>query len=92
MSDPFADLPRGHFKAIYADPPWAYKTYSGDAIPARASRNGLATAHYQTMPIAEALARAESADPALKLDRSHNLAKQRAEREFARLFDEWVKG
>lgn len=53
MSDPFADLPRGHFKAIYADPPWAYKTYSGDAIPARASRNGLATAHYQTMPIAD---------------------------------------
>lgn len=48
---PFADLPQGHFKAIYADPPWAYKTHSGDAIPARASRNGLATAHYQTMPI-----------------------------------------
>jgi len=51
MSDPFANLPKGHFGAIYADPPWAYKTYSGDAIPARASRNGLATAHYQTMPI-----------------------------------------
>ena len=48
-----ADLPQGHFGAIYADPPWAYKTYSGDAIPARASRNGLATAHYQTMPIQE---------------------------------------
>jgi N6-adenosine-specific RNA methylase IME4 len=30
-----------------------FKTYSGDAIPARASRNGLATAHYQTMPIQE---------------------------------------
>lgn len=53
MSDPFADLPKGHFGAIYADPPWAYKTYSGDAIPARASRNGLATAHYQTMPIGD---------------------------------------
>jgi len=38
-----------------------------------------------------ALARAESADPALKLDRAHNLAKQRAEKEFSRLFDEWVK-
>lgn len=53
MSDIFANLPRNHFGAILADPPWAYKTYSGDAIPARASRNGLATAHYQTMPIRE---------------------------------------
>jgi N6-adenosine-specific RNA methylase IME4 len=26
MSDPFADLPRGHFKAIYADPPWNFVT------------------------------------------------------------------
>lgn len=26
MSDPFANLPRGHFKAIYADPPWAFIT------------------------------------------------------------------
>jgi N6-adenosine-specific RNA methylase IME4 len=43
------DLPRGHFGAIYADPPWAYKTWSGDSLPARAS--GVADAHYQTMPI-----------------------------------------
>lgn len=50
---PFDNLPRGGFAAIYADPPWAYKTYSGDAIPARASRNGLATAHYKTMPISD---------------------------------------
>lgn len=47
----FDDLPRNHFGAILADPPWAYKAYSGDTIPSRASRNGLATAHYQTMPI-----------------------------------------
>jgi N6-adenosine-specific RNA methylase IME4 len=53
VSGPFANLPKGHFGAIYADPPWAYKTYSGDAIPARASRNGLAQAHYQTMPISD---------------------------------------
>lgn len=39
-----------------------------------------------------ALVRAETADPALKLDRAHNLAKQRAEKEFGRLFDEWVNG
>jgi N6-adenosine-specific RNA methylase IME4 len=24
--DPFAGLPKGHFKAIYADPPWAFIT------------------------------------------------------------------
>jgi N6-adenosine-specific RNA methylase IME4 len=47
--DAFNGLPRRHFGAILADPPWAYKTYSGDAIPARAARNGLATAHYSTM-------------------------------------------
>lgn len=29
------DLPRNHFGAILADPPWAFKTYSGDAVPAR---------------------------------------------------------
>jgi N6-adenosine-specific RNA methylase IME4 len=30
VSEPFAELPRGHFKAIYADPPWAFEAwYSG---------------------------------------------------------------
>lgn len=27
-SDPFADLPKGHYGAIYADPPWKYETWS----------------------------------------------------------------
>lgn len=27
MSDPFADLPKGHFGAILADPPWAFQTW-----------------------------------------------------------------
>lgn len=27
LSDPFADLPRGHFGAILADPPWAFQTW-----------------------------------------------------------------
>lgn len=26
MSDPFSDLPRGHFKAVLADPPWNFVT------------------------------------------------------------------
>lgn len=27
MSDPFADLPRGHYGAILADPPWHFQTW-----------------------------------------------------------------
>lgn len=47
------DWPTGKYGAILADPPWAYKTYSGDQIPSRASRNGLASAHYKTMQAEE---------------------------------------
>lgn len=35
MSDPFADLPRNHYGAILADPPWAFPSWSGPTIPAR---------------------------------------------------------
>jgi hypothetical protein len=47
--DPFADLPRGHFKAIYADPPWQFQAWagarlSGDRRPCAATKP-----HYQTM-------------------------------------------
>ena len=28
MTDPFASLPRGHFKAILADPPWRFETWN----------------------------------------------------------------
>lgn len=51
MSDPFAGLPRNHYGAILADPPWAYKAWSGDTLPSR-----VADAHYNTMPIAETCA------------------------------------
>jgi N6-adenosine-specific RNA methylase IME4 len=49
VSDPFADLPRGHFKAIYADPPWQFQAWagarlSGDRRPCAATKP-----HYQTM-------------------------------------------
>lgn len=43
MTDPFPDLPRGHFKAFLADPPWRFETWSGKG-KARAADN-----HYQTM-------------------------------------------
>ena len=29
MSDPFADLPKGHFGAILADPPWHFRVWAG---------------------------------------------------------------
>jgi N6-adenosine-specific RNA methylase IME4 len=35
MSEPFANLPRGHYGAILADPPWAFPKWSGLAVPAR---------------------------------------------------------
>jgi N6-adenosine-specific RNA methylase IME4 len=46
MSDPFADLPRGHFKAIYADPPWKFLSlWKTDTGP------GNRNAGYDTMSI-----------------------------------------
>lgn len=47
--NPFEGLPRRHFGAIYADPPWAFKTYTSDA---RVASRGSATP-YQTMSMAE---------------------------------------
>ena len=44
MSDPFAGLPRGHFKAIYADPAWSFRVWSKDTGQGRS-----AEAHYVTM-------------------------------------------
>lgn len=47
MSDPFADLPRNHFAAIYADPPWAFVAWSEKGAD-RSPEN-----HYSTMPVNE---------------------------------------
>ncbi len=49
MSD-FADLPRGHFGAIYADPPWGFKTWSG---PEKKVASRGTVAPYQTMEMAD---------------------------------------
>jgi N6-adenosine-specific RNA methylase IME4 len=38
------ELPRGHFGAIYADPPWEFPSWSGPTLPARRSTN-----HYGVM-------------------------------------------
>ena len=42
MSDPFADLPKGHFAAIYADPPWLFETWSDGTRSTRAPHYDLA--------------------------------------------------
>lgn len=48
MSD-LAAMPAGQFKAILADPPWAFRTYSGgDATPHRSQDD-----HYPTMSLAD---------------------------------------
>jgi N6-adenosine-specific RNA methylase IME4 len=41
---PFADLPQGHFKAIYADPPWSFRVWGKDTGSGRS-----ASAHYSTI-------------------------------------------
>lgn len=47
MSDPLTDLPRGHFKAILADPPWRFEAWSGKGAARSADQ------HYDTMTIAD---------------------------------------
>lgn len=48
MSDPFANLPRGHFKAIYADPAWSFRVWSKDTGQGRSAES-----HYGTMSMDE---------------------------------------
>lgn len=52
MGDPFADLPRGHYGAILADPPWRFNVWSGETAVKRHNSSGTnvsASVHYQTM-------------------------------------------
>ena len=44
MSNLFVDLPRNHFGAILADPPWSFEVWSADT-----GRGRSASAHYNTM-------------------------------------------
>ncbi len=45
MTDPFADLPKHHFGAILADPPWQFKVW-GDQANSQVKHAG---DHYETM-------------------------------------------
>ena len=56
MTSPFADLPRGHYGAILADPPWRFEVWSGaEVVQARGSKSTYkpASVHYRTVPTAE---------------------------------------
>lgn len=44
MSDPFAGLPRNHYGAILADPPWSFEVWSKDTGNGRSAES-----HYSTM-------------------------------------------
>jgi hypothetical protein len=55
VADPFAGLPRGHFGAILADPPWRFGTWDKQtAVKARERKSRMGTVisasvHYDTM-------------------------------------------
>lgn len=44
MTDPFSNLPRGHYGAILADPPWSFEVWSKDTGNGRSAES-----HYSTM-------------------------------------------
>lgn len=49
MADPFDGYPRDHYRAILADPPWAFRTFSGENMtPHRCAED-----HYRTMELAD---------------------------------------
>lgn len=58
MTDPFAELPKRHFGAILADPPWRFKTYSDKGrsrCPDWRAFRGSPSRRYDTMPMDEIL-------------------------------------
>ena len=64
MTGPFTDLPRNHYGAIVADPPWRFEVWSGEtAVQARESKSTYLSSrvHYQTMTM-EDIARLPVAD------------------------------
>jgi N6-adenosine-specific RNA methylase IME4 len=48
MADPFADLPRNHFGAIYADPAWSFRVWNNYTGQGRSAES-----HYSTMTMDE---------------------------------------
>lgn len=54
MSDPFADLPRGYFGALYADPPWHFDVWAeGSARNAASKYLTMSVDDIAAMPVGE---------------------------------------
>lgn len=56
MSDPFEGLPKGHYGALLADPPWAFPSWSGPTVPARRTAQpyqSMSMTEIQALPVAE---------------------------------------
>ena len=55
MSDPFEGLPRGHYGAIYADPPWKFYNWSKRPYWERSDHktSRAVEKHYDTMSVAD---------------------------------------
>lgn len=54
MSDPFADLPKGHYGAILADPPWHFDVWAeGSNRNASSKYDTMSAADIAAMPVAE---------------------------------------
>jgi N6-adenosine-specific RNA methylase IME4 len=52
MLGPLQELPRGHFGAILADPPWAYDVWKATEKPRhQGNLYGIAERHYETLSI-----------------------------------------
>lgn len=55
MSDPFANLPKGHYGAILADPPWPFATWShkGQGRSGEAHYNTMSHVDIESLPVKE---------------------------------------
>ncbi len=57
MSDPFADLPKGHFGAILADPPWHFQAWAsppyGKGRAAESKYNTMKEEDIAALPVAD---------------------------------------
>ena len=51
MDDPFHELPRAHYRAILANPPWRFRTWDKREAIRTFGDGALANEHYRTMPI-----------------------------------------
>lgn len=58
MADPFADLPRGHYGAILADPPWPFATWShkGQGRSGETHYNTMSHADIEALPVKDVTA------------------------------------